>query len=181
VTFYEGINYVYVTRTFEVLMSKEKFPATPAIRTLKSHDAGFILRPYKYVDRGGTRTSAQELGVDEHVVIKTLVMEDENRRPLIILMHGDRDVSTKSLARSLGVKVIIPCDPKDAERHTGYKVGGTSPFGTRKPLPIYVEETILSLPMILINAGHRGILAEMAPAELVRILGPTPVNVAIER
>jgi len=162
-------------------MSKEKFPATPAIRALKSHGAEFLLRSYKYVDRGGTRASAQELGVDEHLVIKTLVMEDEHDRPLIILMHGDRDVSTKSLARSLGLKMVTPCDPKVTERHTGYKVGGTSPFGTRKPLPIYVEETITSLPVILINAGHRGILAEMPPAELVRILRPTPVNVAIER
>jgi Cys-tRNA(Pro) deacylase len=166
---------------FEVPMSKEKFPTTPAIRTLKSHDAVFLLRSYRYVDRGGTRASAQELGVDEHIVIKTLVMEDEHGRPLIILMHGDRAVSTKSLARNLGVKAVMPCDPKDAERHTGYKVGGTSPFGTRKALPIYVEETILSLPRMLINAGQRGILAEMAPVELVRILGPTPVNVAIER
>ncbi|MCK9391386.1 MAG: aminoacyl-tRNA deacylase [Syntrophales bacterium] len=162
-------------------MSKEKFPATPAIRVLKSHDAVFLLRSYRYVDRGGTKASAQELGVDEHLVIKTLVMEDENTSPLIVLMHGDRDVSTKSLARNLGLKMVIPCDPKVAEKHTGYKVGGTSPFGTRKPLPTYIEETILSLPMILINAGHRGILAEMTPTELVRILRPTPVNVAIER
>ena len=162
-------------------MSKEKFPTTPSIRALKSHDAIFLLRSYRYVDRGGTRASAQELGVDEHIVIKTLVMEDEHGRPLIILMHGDREVSTKSLARNLGVKAVMPCDPKEAARHTGYKVGGTSPFGTRKPLPIYVEETILSLPRMLINAGQRGILAEMAPVELVRILGPTPVNVAIER
>lgn len=162
-------------------MSKEKFPATPAIRALKSHGAEFVLRSYRYVDRGGTRASAQDLGVDEHLVIKTLVMEDESGHPLIILMHGDRDVSTKTLARSLGLKIVIPCDPKVAERHTGYKVGGTSPFGTRKPLPVYIEETIISLPMILINAGHRGILAEMTPAELVRILRPTPVKVAIER
>ena len=162
-------------------MSKEKFPATPAIRALKSHGAEFLLRSYRYVDRGGTRASAQELGVDEHLVIKTLVMEDENSLPLIILMHGDRDVSTKSLARHLGRKIMIPCDPKVAERHTGYKVGGTSPFGMRKPLPICIEETIISLPIILINAGHRGVLAEMTPAELVRILLPTPVNVAIER
>jgi Cys-tRNA(Pro) deacylase len=166
---------------FEVPMSKEKFPATPAIRALKSHGAEFTLRAYRYVDRGGTRASAQELGVDEHLVIKTLVMEDESGHPLIILMHGDRDVSTKTLARSLGLKIVIPCDQKVAERHTGYRVGGTSPFGTRKPLPVYIEETIISLPMILINAGHRGILAEMSPAELVRILCPTPVKVAIER
>ena len=162
-------------------MSKEKFPMTPAMRELKSHEAVFRLLAYKYVDRGGTRISARELGVDEHKVIKTLVMEDENGRPLIVLMHGDRDVSTKSLARILGVKAVSPCDPKVAERHTGYKVGGTSPFGTRKRLPIYIEETILSLPLILINAGHRGILAEMNPAELSRILRPIPVQAAIER
>ncbi|HNY72632.1 MAG TPA: aminoacyl-tRNA deacylase [Syntrophales bacterium] len=162
-------------------MSKEKFPMTPAMRELKSHEAVFRLLAYKYVDRGGTRISARELGVDEHKVIKTLVMEDENGRPLIVLMHGDRDVSTKSLARILGVKAVSPCDPKVAERHTGYKVGGTSPFGTRKRLPIYIEETILSLPLILINAGHRGILAEMNPAELNRILHPIPVQAAIER
>jgi Cys-tRNA(Pro) deacylase len=162
-------------------MSKEKFPMTPAMRELKSHEAVFRLLTYKYVDRGGTRISARELGVDEHKVIKTLVMEDENGRPLIVLMHGDRDVSTKSLARIIGVKAINPCDPKVAERHTGYKVGGTSPFGIRKRLPVYIEETILSLPLILINAGHRGILAEMNPAELSRILRPIPVQAAIER
>ncbi|HOF04579.1 MAG TPA: aminoacyl-tRNA deacylase [Syntrophales bacterium] len=159
-------------------MSKEKFPMTPAMRELKSHDAAFQLRAYKYVERGGTKVSARELGVDEHIVIKTLVMEDENGRPLIILMHGDRDVSTKSLARTLGVKAVRPCDPRVAERHTGYKVGGTSPFGTRKRLPVYIEATILTLPLILINAGHRGILAEMNPRELERILHPIPVEAA---
>lgn len=162
-------------------MSKEKFPVTPAIRALKSLNTAFRLFAYKYVERGGTRVSAQELGVDEHSVIKTLVMEDDRNRPLIILMHGDRDVSTKSLARFLGVKAVNPCDPKVAERHTGYKVGGTSPFGTRKELPIYAEETILYLPLLLINAGRRGLLAEMKPAELVRILKPIPVKVGIER
>jgi len=162
-------------------MPKEKFPTTPAMRVLKSNDADFRLVGYKYVEHGGTKVSARELGVDEHIVVKTLIMEDDQSRPLIILMHGDRDVSTKTLARFLGVKTVNPCDPKTAERHTGYKVGGTSPFGTRKALPIYIEETILSLPRMLINAGHRGVLAAMAPAELARILQPTPVRVAIER
>ncbi|MDI9570392.1 MAG: aminoacyl-tRNA deacylase [Pseudomonadota bacterium] len=162
-------------------MSKDKFPTTPAMRELRSREAVFQLVAYKYVDRGGTRVSAQELGVDEHMVIKTLVMEDESGRPLIVLMHGDRDVSTKSMARILGVKAINPCDPKVVERHTGYRVGGVSPFGTRKRLPVYIEETILSMPTILINAGGRGILAEMSPGELDRILRPVPVRAAIER
>jgi len=117
--------------------------------------------------------------VDEHIVVKTLVMEDDQGRPLIVLMHGDRQVSTKNLARILGVKAVNPCDPKVAEKHTGYKVGGTSPFGTRRTMPVYVEETILSLPVILINAGGRGLLMEIPPAALVRLLNPTPVNVAV--
>jgi len=162
-------------------MSKEKFPATPALRALKSSGADFRLFSYKYEERGGTKASARELGVDEHIVVKTLVMEDEEKRPLIVLMHGDREVSTKTLARFLGVKTVNPCDPKVAERHTGYKVGGTSPFGTKKALPIYIEESILALPLMLINAGHRGLLAALAPAELSRILHPIPVKVAIER
>lgn len=123
--------------------------------------------------------SAEELGVDEHLVIKTLVMEDERGVPLIILMHGDRQVSTKALARLLGVKAITPCDPRIAEKHTGYRVGGTSPFGTKKTLRIFMEEGIAALPRILINAGTRGLLAEMSPAELIRTLKPVTVKVAI--
>jgi Cys-tRNA(Pro) deacylase len=160
-------------------MSKDRIPVTPAIRCLKEQGVAFRLRPYRYEEHGGTRTSARELGVSEHQVIKTLVMEDEGGTPLIILMHGDRQVSTKAFARQLGVKAIAPCDPKTAERHTGYKVGGTSPFGTRKPLRIYMEESITGLPKILINAGGRGILAEMSPADLVRVLKPVAVQVAI--
>jgi Cys-tRNA(Pro) deacylase len=160
-------------------MAKDKFPTTQAIRVLKEHRVDFILQPYKYVEKGGTATFAGEKNVDEHLVIKTLVMEDEKGEPFIILMHGDREVSTKGLARTLGVKSVRPCDPRAANRHTGYVVGGTSPFGTRRPLKVYVESTILSLPGIYINAGKRGLLAEIAPADLVRVLKPIPVEVAV--
>ena len=139
----------------------------------------FTLRTYKYEERGGTKVSARELGVDEHCVIKTLIMEDENADPLIILMHGDKEVSTKALARVIGTKSIAPCRPEIAQKHSGYKVGGTSPFGTRKALPVYMEKTILELPIIYINAGSRGLLARIAPAEIIRILHPVMVNVAI--
>ncbi len=162
-------------------MTKEKFPATQAIRTLKAQGKPFTLHAYPYEDRGGTKVAADALGTDEHRIIKTLVMEDENGTPMIILMHGDRQVSVKILARILGVKTVTPCDPKIAEKHTGYKVGGTSPFGTKKILPVYVEESILSLPAILINAGSRGLLAEISPEVLTGALNPTPVTVAIER
>lgn len=160
-------------------MKKEIFPTTPAILALKEQNADFALRTYPYEERGGTKTSSLKLGVDEHRVIKTLVMEDETGKPLIILMHGDKEVSTKSLARALGVKSISPCKPAIAEKHTGYKVGGTSPFGTKKALPVYMEKTIADLPDILINAGSRGLLAQMSPAELVRILKPVAISVAI--
>ncbi|MEN6620345.1 MAG: aminoacyl-tRNA deacylase [Smithella sp.] len=160
-------------------MAKEKIPSTPAILTLKAHSADFTLHSYKYEERGGTKVAAKKFGIDEHCVVKTLIMEDENSNPLIILMHGDKHVSTKSLARSIGTKSIVPCDPEVAQRHTGYRVGGTSPFGTRKKMPVYMEKTILELPEIFINAGSRGILARMAPAEIVRILNPVMVNVSI--
>ena len=162
-------------------MTKDKIPSTPAILTLRAQKAVFTLHPYKYEERGGTKASAAKLGVDEHRVIKTLVMEDETGQPLIILMHGDKEVSTKSLARELGVKAISPCKPDIAQKHTGYMVGGTSPFGTRKTLSVYMENTISDLPAIFINAGGRGLLAQMAPAELIRILNPALVNVAIPR
>jgi Cys-tRNA(Pro) deacylase len=160
-------------------MAKERIPVTPAILVMKRNGMAFTLRPYRYEEHGGTRVSAQELGVDEHFVIKTLVMEDERGEPLIILMHGDRQVSTKALARLLGVKTVGPCDPRVAEKHTGYRVGGTSPFGTKKPLRIFMEEGIASLSRILINAGSRGLLAEMDPAELIRVLKPRAVKVAL--
>lgn len=160
-------------------MSKEKRPTTPAILALKAHGAVFSLHPYAYEEKGGTRVSAQKLGVDEHCVIKTLVMEDETTQPLIVLMHGDKEVSTKALARALGVKTISPCKPQIAHKHTGYLVGGTSPFGIKKPLPVYMEKTIAVLPEILINAGSRGLLARMNPDQLIRLLNPVSVSVAI--
>jgi Cys-tRNA(Pro) deacylase len=160
-------------------MAKEKIPVTPAILFMKKSGISFTLRPYRYEEHGGTAVASRELGVEENRVIKTLVMEDENREPLIILMYGDRKVSTKSLARAIGAKSVNPCDPHVAEKHTGYRVGGTSPFGTRKQMRIFMEEEIALLPTILINAGGRGLLAEMAPAELVRTLNPVSVKVAI--
>ncbi|MEW6669994.1 MAG: aminoacyl-tRNA deacylase [Thermodesulfobacteriota bacterium] len=160
-------------------MSKDKNPVTPAIRTLKEHGVEFILRPYKYEERGGTPVAARELGLDEHRVIKTLVMEDETKNPFLVLMHGDREVSTKGLARHLQVKSVRPCDPETAHRHTGYLVGGTSPFGTRKALKVYVERSILELPSIYINAGKKGLLAEISPVVLRNVLDLTPVQVAV--
>lgn len=159
-------------------MAKEHFPATPAIRVLRDEKVDFTLRPYKYEERGGTEVAARELGVDEHMAIKTLVMEDDRKRPFIILMHGDREVSTKEMARILGVKSVHPCEPGIAEKHTGYIVGGTSPFGIKKKLPIYIEETLLDFQSILINAGRKGLLAEMATTDLLDILSPQPVKVA---
>jgi Cys-tRNA(Pro) deacylase len=153
--------------------------ATPAIHFLRKHGVAFAEHTYRYEERGGTRVSARELGVDEHTVIKTLVMQDEQKRPLIVLMHGDREVSTKQLARQLGCKSIAPCDPSVAERHTGYQVGGTSPFGTRKAMPVFVERSVLALPRAYVNGGRRGLLVGLAPAELVRVLQATAVDVAI--
>lgn len=160
-------------------MAKEIIPSTPAILALKAAAASFTLHTYAYEEKGGTRVSSQKLGIDEHCIIKTLVMEDENARPLIILMHGNLEVSTKSLARLLGVKTVAPCKPQIAHKHTGYLVGGTSPFGTKKLLSVYIEKTIADLPEIFINAGSRGLLAQMRPAELIRILKPIEVSVAI--
>jgi Cys-tRNA(Pro) deacylase len=153
---------------------------TPATAWLKRERITFTEHVYDYVDHGGTAESARQLGVDEHRVVKTLVMEDESARPLIVLMHGDRSVSTKSLARTLGVKRVQPCAPAVAERHSGYQVGGTSPFGTRKRLPVYVEASILALPTVLINGGRRGFLVEVAPAVLTAALGARPVSCAAE-
>jgi len=160
-------------------MTKEKIPTTPAILALKAQRADFTLHTYPYEERGGTKTAAGKLMVDEHRVIKTLVMEDETSKPLIILMHGDKEVSTKSLARIIGVKSISPCNPAIAEKHTGYKVGGTSPFGIKKVMPIYMEKTLADLPEIFINAGSRGLLARMPSEELIRILKPVTVSVAL--
>ncbi len=157
-----------------------KSPSTPATRLLREKGVAFTEHPYRYEEKGGTRVSARELGVDEHAVIKTLVMEDEDRQPLIVLMHGDREVSTKALARLLGKKAVHPCKPEVANRHSGYLVGGTSPFGTRKAMPVFIERSILDLERIYLNGGSRGFLIGIAPAEVVRILSPTLVEVAIE-
>ncbi|WP_298037595.1 Cys-tRNA(Pro) deacylase [uncultured Desulfuromonas sp.] len=160
-------------------MAKDKSPVTPAIRMLRQHSVPFTPRLYPYEEKGGTSVSARELGVEEHAVVKTLVMEDEAKRPLVVLMHGDREVSTKELARVIGVKSVSPCDAAMAQKHSGYLVGGTSPFGTRKGMPVYVEETILALETIFINGGKRGFLVEIDPGDLARLLDPTPVKVGI--
>jgi len=160
-------------------VGKERASVTPAVRSLREHGVEFIESPYRYVEKGGTAVSAQELGVDEHSVVKTLVMEDEEKHPLIVLMHGDREVSTKEMARLMGVKRVSPCTPETAHRHTGYLVGGISPFGVRKSMPIYMEETILALPRIYINGGRRGFLVGLDPRELVRVLNPTMVSAGI--
>jgi len=157
-------------------MAKDKFPVTNAVRVLREHGIAFTHHPYEYEERGGTEVSARELGVDEHAVIKTLVMEDDAKRPLVVLMHGDREVSTKNLARALGVKTITPCEPAVADRHSGYQVGGTSPFGTRRAMPVYMQRTIADLPYLYVNGGRRGYLVGMVPADLVRVLKPTAVD-----
>ena len=153
--------------------------ATPAVHALRSHGIAFTEHEYRYEERGGTRVSSRELGVPEHQVVKTLVMEDETRQPLIVLMHGDREVSTKQLARQIGVKTVKPCAPEVAERHTGYQVGGTSPFGTRKPLPVYIERSILELERIYVNGGRRGFLVSLDPRAAADALQATPVDVAV--
>ena len=161
------------------MAKKEHISETPATAFLRKHAVGFGEHPYSYEDKGGTSVSARELGVDEHAVVKTLVMEDEHAKPLIVLMHGDCKVSTKELARQIGCKKIEPCKPEVATRHTGFLVGGTSPFGVKKPMPVYVERSILDLPLMYINGGRRGYLVSMAPQEVVRLLEAKPVEVAL--
>ena len=160
-------------------MAKEKTPVTPAIRVLRGAKVLFSEHLYPYEEKGGTAVSARELGLDEHAVVKTLIMEDEGKNPLIVLMHGDCQVSTKELARVMGVKTVSPCSPEVANRHSGYLVGGTSPFGTRKEMPVYLEESILQLPKIYLNGGKRGFLVGIAPADVVRLLQPTLVAVGV--
>jgi Cys-tRNA(Pro) deacylase len=157
-----------------------KTPSTPATRLLREKGVAYTEHPYRYEEKGGTRVSARELGVDEHAVVKTLVMEDEAGAPLVVLMHGDREVSVKALARQLGKRSIAPCRPEVAQRHSGYMVGGTSPMGTRKAMPIYVERTILDLPRIYVNGGSRGFLVGLDPKALAALLGAVPVDAAIE-
>lgn len=155
------------------------YPVTPAVRVLREKRVAFEPHLYEYEERGGTRRSAAELGVEEHAVVKTLVMETEARKALVVLMHGDREVSTKQLARRLGVKSVQPCAPETAQKHTGYVVGGTSPFGTRARLPVYVERTIFELPKIYINGGKRGFLVAIDPNDIKAVLPVTEVQVAI--
>lgn len=162
-------------------VGKDKVPVTAAIRVLRQARVAFTPHLYDWEPRGGTRKSAESLGVDEHQVIKTLVMEDEEKRPLVVLMHGDHEVSTKALARILGVKTIQPCEPAVADKHSGYQVGGTSPFGTRRAMPIYMQASIAELSVIYINGGKRGFLVELKPAELVRVLSPMLVDAAVPR
>jgi Cys-tRNA(Pro) deacylase len=160
-------------------MSKSKHVSeTPATQMLRRAGVAFGEHPYDYVEHGGTAESARQLGVDEHSVVKTLVMEDEHAKPLIVLMHGDCKVSTKNLARQIGAKRVEPCKPEVANRHSGYLVGGTSPFGTKKAMPVYVESTILELAEIWLNGGRRGYLVSLAPAVLVSLLGAKPVQCA---
>jgi Cys-tRNA(Pro) deacylase len=154
---------------------------TPATVFLKAQRVAYTEHEYEYVEHGGTEVSAQALGVDEHHVVKTLVMQDEAGRPVLVLMHGDRTVSTKNLARKAGVTRIEPCRPAAAQRHSGYQVGGTSPFGTRKKMPVYLERSVLDLPKIYVNGGRRGFLVGIAPGELTRTLAPTLVEVALAR
>ena len=152
---------------------------TAAVRELRAAKVEFTDHLYEYEEKGGTAVSARELAVPEHAVVKTLVMEDDARNPMLVLMHGDLKVSTKELARIVGAKTIAPCNPETANRHSGYVVGGTSPFGTRKKMPVYMEQSVLDLPKIYINGGRRGYLVGIAPADVVRVLGPKIVKVGI--
>lgn len=160
-------------------MSSPRVPSTPAVLALRAAKIEFTPHFYTYEEKGGTAVSSRELGIDEHAVVKTLVMADEKASPLIVLIHGDRKVSTKALARVIGVKAVEPCPPDVAQRHSGYRVGGTSPFGTRKKMPVYVERSVLALPAIYINGGSRGFLVKLAPTALLQLLSVQPVDVAI--
>ena len=161
-------------------MKSENTPETPATKFLRHHGIAHSSHLYDYEEHGGTKVSSRELNVDEHAVIKTLIMEDETTKPLIVLMHGDCKVSTKELARQIGCKKIEPCKPAVANRHTGFLVGGTSPFGTKKAMPICIEKSILDLPLIYINGGRRGFLVGVHPHDLLRALSPTVVDVALK-
>lgn len=155
-------------------------PTTMAVRFLRDHGVDFSPHTYPYEEKGGTAASSRHLGVPEHSVIKTLVMEDDAREPLIVLMHGDKQVSTKALARIRGVKSIAPCKPEVADKHSGYQVGGTSPFGTKRAMPVYMERSILELDRVWINGGRRGFLVSLDPQEIARVLDVTLVDVAID-
>jgi Cys-tRNA(Pro) deacylase len=161
------------------MYKNDQGPETPATKFLRSHRIAHSNHFYAYEEHGGTKVSARELNVPEHAVVKTLVMEDENRKPLVVLMHGDRKVSTRELARQIGVKKVEACKPEVAQRHTGYLVGGTSPFGTRKALPVYMEKSILDLALVYINGGRRGFLVGVHPHDIVRVLQPKLVEAGL--
>jgi len=161
------------------MAKKEHISETPATQMLRKHQVAFTEHPYEYEEHGGTGVSSRELGVDEHHVVKTLVMQDEAAKPLIVLMHGDRKVSTKNLARNIGCKSVEPCKPEVASRHSGYLIGGTSPFGTKKTMPVYVEDSILELETIYINGGRRGYLVGIKPQVLTALLNAKPVHCAL--
>lgn len=163
-----------------IVGKKDHVSETPATAMLKAHGVAFTEHSYEYVEHGGAQHSAKVLGMDPFMVVKTLVMEDEKARPLVVLMHGNRSVSTKNLARQIGAKSVQPCKPEVANRHSGYLVGGTSPFGTRKAMPVYIEESILALPRILINGGRRGYLVGIDPQVCVQLLQAQPVHCALE-
>ena len=161
------------------MVKRQHVSETPALVFLKAHGVAYTEHPYAYEEHGGTEVSARELGVAEHAVVKTLVMEDQSAKPLIVLMHGDKKVSTKNLARQAGLKSVAPCQPEVAQRHSGYLIGGTSPFGTKKKMAVYAEKTIFDLPKIYINGGRRGFLIGIAPLEIERVLPVTRVEVAL--
>ena len=162
------------------MAKKQHVSETPATQWLKAHGVVFTEHPYAYLEHGGTEHSAASLGLDEHMVVKTLVMQDQDARPLIVLMHGDCKVSTKNLARQIGAKTVEPCKPEVANRHSGYLVGGTTPFGTRREMPVYVEESILALPRIVLNGGRRGYLVGLDPQVCATLLGARPVQCALD-
>ncbi len=161
------------------MAKKEHVSETPATQLLKARKVDYTEHPYEYLEHGGAQHSAQVLGWDPYTVVKTLIMQDQDAKPLVVLMHGNRKVSTKNLARQIGAKSVEPCKPEVANRHSGYLVGGTSPFGTRREMPVYIEETILALPRILINGGRRGYLVGIAPQVCTELLGATPVHCAL--
>ena len=161
------------------MAKKDHVSETPATQLLKAHRVDYTEHPYEYLEHGGAQHSAQVLGWDPYAVVKTLVMQDQDARPLLVLMHGNRKVSTKNLARQIGAKSVEPCKPEVANRHSGYLVGGTSPFGTRREMPVYIEQSILDLPRILINGGRRGYLVGLDPQVCVRLLGARPVQCAL--
>jgi len=161
-------------------MGKDKVPATQAIRVLREQGVAFETHVYDYVEKGGTAASSSALGVDEHSVVKTLIMENDQREPLVVLMHGDKQVSTRALARTIGARSIQPCKPEVADKHSGYQVGGTSPFGTKRAMPVYLERSVLALERVWVNGGRRGLLVSLTPSELVRVLAPKLVDVAVD-